>query len=163
LDCHSCAKCFDAAIELEKAAHDYYQRMAQLFQDEKLAAAVFSDLALDETTHAQSLERAKISGCHADSIHAKSDSFIKALEKLHDLIRVQTLAVPRNLDEVFEFSRQVERSEINDIYISLVTETMNSPEGTQFIISVIETHLQRANSLSKTYDLDQRKLIVPHI
>ena len=161
MECTVCIRCLDAAIDVENAAREYYERMAGLFSEHRSAAMVFSEMARDEQDHARMLEKARSNRDHSPAIHGRAEEFRKTLERLSKLVREHGARLPRNLDEVYEFAYQVERSEVNGIYITLTTESLEPAGERGFIVSLIGTHLKRLGRIAEVYDQDQRRLITP--
>lgn len=161
MECIVCRECFEEAIRLEEAARDYYSKMSDLFSDHPAVASIFSALAQDEQEHALTLGRVRDGHCHSASIHERSVQFRKTLKHLEEGVRKAIANRPAHLEEAYRFADRVEHSEVNEIYITLTTESLEPAGEKDLILSIIDRHLGRIRQLAAGSDAIQRCSIRP--
>jgi rubrerythrin len=136
--------------------------MAEFFRDEEGAAEIFHLMAQDESDHARTLKQVKENGNHSEQIHDSAAEFSRSLMNLMAYVSDQLKGTPNNLDETWLFACDLERSEVNEVYLKLTAELsdLNGPNG-DFIAKHVNNHIQRLRELGRRYDAARRRSILP--
>jgi rubrerythrin len=160
--CEPCSKCFDLAIEVGRAADDFYRGLAVSFSREKKISNVFRTLARDEDSFVQALQAVKDQEAHSPAIHASARELTPALRALRSSLGKTLGAKPKDLDEAWRWACDLERSILNDSFLRLTAGlSQGNGRSGDFFAKIVATHQRRLRTLGEKYNVSKRKTFLP--
>lgn len=151
---------FGRAIEIEHAAAGIYTRFSQLFSHLPEVSAFWRGLAEDEMQHANTLRDVRESLTSeqlASPCDIETSDRVAAAQRV---VREDSTASAKNLDDAYEVAHELEFSEVNAIFKLLATAFVPSEERRQFVVEEITQHQQKLVDFGRGFgDRDSRKAI----
>lgn len=152
---------FELAIEMEQTAETFYCKLSTKFSHHNEVQDLWERMMLDEMEHKTELIRIRDS-LGRDILKSKVDpEYIKDAKKFLRISIEDELAKIQNLDDAFEFSYRLEESEINRVFIYLLSKYMPFETKHEFLDISSNTHFARLNYLSKHFSGTIRMSIKP--
>ncbi|MFH1829915.1 MAG: ferritin family protein [Pseudomonadota bacterium] len=151
---------FELAISAEKMMQDYYTGVAKKFSHLPQASNFWKDMAKDEEMHIEKLQEARESLAQSQLVLPADPSMLKSIKKVLSISIKQKLDDIVTLDDAYEFAHDAESSEINYIFKFLTIEFMDSRIQDDFIMSLINEHVDKLMDFTKEFgDAAWRKTV----
>lgn len=154
-------ECFQRAILYEQKLRKCYIGMAEDFSYEETLHRFFLDLAADEGEHAQALAEALKGEPKSEKLEKQTHEISGKLDKLqahlHRLLSVHY----RDFSEAFRLAHDLEKTEINNIFLMLTSGMLGVEDGDATMRSAMDKHLQKLIDLGNLYKYKDTAAILP--
>lgn len=151
----------EQVIGWEEQLRDWYEAMSERFSNHEEAAALFHQLAIDESSHAALVRRAR-EDMTADRLsQSLSRADLEAAEgaraAMTDLLRTPI----DTLDAAYEAAHSAESSEINVVFHIVAIDTAQESSLRELLALQLEHHVERLTRFGADHPRDHRRHVYP--
>lgn len=156
---------FANAIAAEYAAKHFYEGLSHIFSHIPEVSLIWREMMDDEDIHAHELQDIRntltpeLLGKPAErSLAVKVIAEVEKLDGKFDIKKVRTI------DDAMDLAYELEYSEVNTLFRTMVKEFVSSQTRSKFVSSLIEEHVARLEELLKVIpaEEDRGKLSAVH-
>jgi hypothetical protein len=150
--------CFKRAIGIELKLRNYYLRTADAFASEPQVRRFFLDLALDEGEHA--LMDARRGEPLSNALEAKAQDILKKLDRLEGRLASVLQKDYADLNEAFQRMHDIEKTEVDHIFLMLVSGVLGVEKEGTTLRSAMDEHLTKVVDIDRKYPVSERRRIL---
>ncbi|MFQ5963501.1 MAG: ferritin family protein [Candidatus Scalinduaceae bacterium] len=149
---HMVADIIERSIEIECKAGELYAKLSMLFSHFPEISTLWDKLAKDEILHMKTLQDIYDSMTREQLLSHIDKQMWKNIVKIQNLMNTNLAGSIKNLDDAYELAHQIEFSEINEIFKSLVTINVLPEEQEQLVLSNVMRHQNDLSNFGRKYE-----------
>ena len=140
---------FQAAIKCENLAEAVYREFMKKFAHVPEIVKFWDDMARDEADHAKYLEEVMESLTNEERSRPADSKLMQELGEILALRLEDITGKIENLNDAFNFTSELEDSEVNAAFKILMNGFVKQKERRTFFINAVTVHLARLTDFSK--------------
>lgn len=150
---------FDLALAAESIMRNFYRHSTQLFCHVPRLVDFCKNMEKDESLHIEKLLALR-DALSPEKLRQRVDpKDLKAMKEIRMTFPDEILKRIETLDDFFELAHEMESSEINALFQSLLKEYSPSPRETRAFLFLHDAHQENLMALSKEFNLTERRKI----
>ena len=157
---------YASAIAAENAAKDFYRGLSHIFSHIPEVSLIWKRMMEDEDFHVRELQDIKNSLTEEELTkpmeHAVSHKVSVEIKNFSEKFALEKIVT---LDDALDLAYELEYSEVNTVFQTLIREFVSSEARAKFVLSLVREHVTRLEEFSRMIPSAEkrRNLLAVHI